>query len=199
MKLISKVCYIFLFLAVANVFAAPMYIPAKERSKTKRVSIKISQSSKKTNGKPPGIHREVPMQMIKLDITMDNRNSEDTTVSYNIFYIGKNKRGFYKLLNTHSNSVELKARKSKVKVETVIEEFREIIELKKLKRHEVGYYRNLPEVKFEYRGYLLILKGADDKIISVDGEFEKLYKMIPEKISGDVFNSKGEKVSDWDK
>ena len=183
-------------LILCSLLSQATYIPSKERSATKSVSLDVVSNSKvdsQNNGR-----RTDSTKLVRVSVVAHNRNPKDVSVSYDIYFMGKNKKGHYKLMAKHSSSAQLKARQQKAKLETFVQEFKEKSTLTKRNNNRNRNRNNKNDVKFEYRGFLMILKGEDGKIIQVDGEFSRMYKVISAKTKGDIFNSKGEKISEWD-
>lgn len=172
-----------------SVFAG-VYIPSKERSKVKNTSYKLSKTSDATKF----IYYYV--RKIKVDVTGDNRNRTDLAVSIGVYFIGRNKNGLYKLIETQSTTANMKKNSRKNKLATVKFQYLDYhsnqYKLRHRKNNKWKYQGKEIEVEFEYRGCLTIIKGPEGKIITVEGEYAKLYKFIESKAKGNIFNSKGE-------
>ena len=46
--------------------------------------------------------------------------------------------------------------------------------------------------EYEYRGCIAIVKGADGKIITLEGEYDNFFTFIETMSVGNTFNSKGQ-------
>ena len=111
----------------------------------------------------------------------DNRNTEDITVSVGFYLIGKNPKGVYQLLLAESTSATMKKFSKKTLLAKVNYSYHD---------YRFGARKKSNE-HFEYRGCLVVVRGPDGKVITVEGEYAKLYTFIESKSKGDTFDSKG--------
>ena len=136
-------------------------------------------------------------------IVADNRNRTDVSVAVTLYLIGKNPKGEYKLLKTESNSVTMKKLSRKNQLLNTSHSYTDYGSRSRNRstRNFLGIIR-IPTAEpskdtklknYEYKGYLVVVKGEDGKVVSADGDFAKFYKFIESKRVGDTFNSKGEK------
>jgi len=174
--------FVFLLLCV-SVFAGT-YIPNKDKSSTKKVSIKVEKVSNaelvRKWDKPKRFWNTYYKRDLRLTAYGDNRNQEETTVSVTIYLIGKNKQGLYQLLESESSSTTMPKYSKKSSLLVVRYTYHDWVS------------GSLSKLQYEYRGCCVVLKGADGKIITADGEYGNFYKFIESKGEKDTFNSKGE-------
>ena len=163
-----------LLLLISPILMAGTHVPMKDRSETIQVKIKLEKRSDARR------YAEYIRRSVQLRTIADNRNHKEVPISVDIYLIGKNNKSVNKLLMKESASINLEKFKNKLHVKTITYTYDD-------------YYKGArSQTQYEYRGCLVVTKGVDGKIISVEGEYGKFYTFIEGKSVGDTFNSKGE-------
>jgi hypothetical protein len=163
-----------------------LYIPKKDKSDTTKVSLRLDKVS---NAEDKGQYYD---RFIQVTCIGDNRNTEEITVSVGFYLIGRNSTGLYKLLKSETTSSTMKKFTKKNDLGKVRYNYKDYKGGSTSGRNGRNNKAQNKKTHFEYRGCLVVIKGPDGKIITIEGEYGKLYTFIEAKGEDDIFNSKGE-------